>query len=383
MKRFFPGAGRLRWALLATTLLFHGAGWADEAAVRRASDALVQAWNRHDVEAWSSMLTDDVWYTETADPWERMKGRDKVVGVFTSNVQTSDLAWQIGRVRTRPDGVIGVTLVQIVSYLPKADGKYKSVFTSDPSYARWRLEPDGRWRLAFFTSHKGAALAAIKQDEESPRVASASPPPVPPARSAPSPHPDGSEPAAYTAFWGRYAQGCNYCHGRPPALPSSDSASRIVAVGAAQPSGAALRVAMQRHGLGGTMDTVLADPALTDDELETVRRYLVDVRDGGTTATVEPVAHGVVRYVELRNERSSRDPPARIVELRTGGPFLIDRPGTTCRIGKALPGQTTCRVALRTVSGTTAAAAGALLWRFARSPGLEPQRRQIALRSGG
>ncbi len=381
MKRIFPFAAGLRWALFATSLLVHGPGWADEGAVRQASDALVQAWNRHDVKAWISMLTADVWYAETRDPWERMKGREKVVGVFSPNVESSDLAWQIVHVRTRPDGVVGVVLVQKVSYLPRTAGKYKAVFTSDPSYARWRREPDGRWRLAFFKSHKGTALAAMKQDEELPRVASASAPPASAARSTPTrtPGTNGSEPPAYSEFRGRYAQGCNYCHGRPPALPSSESASRIVAVGAAQASGAALRVAMRRRDLGGTMDTVLADPALTDAELDAVRRYLIDVRDGASLTTVEPIAPGAVRYVELRNERSSRDPPARIAELRVDGGFLVDVPASTCRIGKLLPGQTACRLALRTASSSAASASGTLLWRLAPSNGLEPRPRRIAL----
>ena len=383
MRRILPSAPGVRWALFPMFLLLCGPAAADEAAVRRASDALVQAWNRHDVKAWSSFLTEDVWYTETRDAWERMKGRDKAVEVFAANVQTSDLAWRIVRVHTRPDGVVGVVLAQQVSYLPKTGGTYKAVFTSDPSYARWRREPDGRWRLAYFTSHKGTALAAMKEDDDLPHVASAVAPPAPAVRSKPPPAPGTGEPAAYTAFWGRYAQGCNYCHGRPPALPSSESGSRIVAVGAAQPSGAALRMAMQRHGLGGTMDTVLADPALTDAELDAVRRYLIDVRDGGSPATVESVAPGAVRHVELRNERSSRDPPARIAELRIDGPFLIDAQASTCRIGKPLPGQTACRVALRTASDHTAAASvGTLIWRLAPAQGLEPQPRRVQLRDG-
>lgn len=60
----------------------------------------------------------------------------------------------------------------------------------------------------------------------------------------------------------------------PPGLPSSEIASRIVAVGASIADGAGLRAAMGRKALGGTMDHVLADPALTDAALEAVRRYL-------------------------------------------------------------------------------------------------------------
>ena len=40
------------------------------------------AWNRHDVKAWSSMLTEDIWYTETTDYYEKMKGKKGVVHFF-------------------------------------------------------------------------------------------------------------------------------------------------------------------------------------------------------------------------------------------------------------------------------------------------------------
>ena len=55
---------------------------ADEAAVRQASEALVQAWNRHDTKAWSAHLAEDTWYTDVDDTYERYKGRDQAVGRF-------------------------------------------------------------------------------------------------------------------------------------------------------------------------------------------------------------------------------------------------------------------------------------------------------------
>ena len=62
-----------------------------EAAVRQATTAYVQAWNRHDVKAWSEFLTADTWYAETEDFYERFKGREKAVGWFAFSVQNSDL----------------------------------------------------------------------------------------------------------------------------------------------------------------------------------------------------------------------------------------------------------------------------------------------------
>lgn len=261
-------------ALTLAALLLVGPARADEKAVRSAVQALVEAWNRHDPKAWSAHLAEDVWYTEADDKlYQRFKGRDKAVSVFSYSIENSDLQWEIVRVKARPDGVVSVILVQRVSFLPKVDGKYKSVFTSDPSLVRWRRDADGRWRVVFFTSHKGWALAEIRKDDEGGAAPAASAPAAAPKASLPR-GASGGEPAEYTAMRSRFAQGCNYCHGRPPGLPSSEIASRIVAVGASIADGAGLRAAMGRKALGGTMDHVLADPALTDAALEAVRCYL-------------------------------------------------------------------------------------------------------------
>src|SRR5512132_224159 len=55
---------------------------ATEASLREAMRKYVIAWNRHDVQAWSSFLTEDIWYTETTDYYERLKGKKGVVLFF-------------------------------------------------------------------------------------------------------------------------------------------------------------------------------------------------------------------------------------------------------------------------------------------------------------
>lgn len=379
-----PDMGTIRRALLAAlglaALLLSEPARADETAVRSATQALVEAWNRHDARAWSTHLAEDVWYSETWDTYERFKGREKAVGSLSYSVENSDLQWDIVRLKTRPDGVVSVVLVQRMSMLPKADGKYKAVFTSDPSIARWRRDADGRWRVAFFTSNKGWALAEIKKDDEG-QVAAAAPAPAP--RPATPRGATAAEPAEYTAFWGRGAQGCNYCHGRPPVLPSSEVASRIVAVGAATTDGAGLRAAMQRKELGGTMDAVVADPALTDAALDTLRRYLVDVRDGALPEQLVFDAPGAMHELQLRNERSSRDAPAKIALLRVSGPFGIDAQRSTCRRGSTLAGQSACRLVLRAAPGAAPSAKGAVELQLAPTTGLKPRPRRTALRIGG
>lgn len=127
------------------------------AAVGSAIAAYVKAWNSHSLPAWSAFLTEDVQYTEATDFYERFKGRDKVIGWFEYNVKNSDLAWEPLRMKTQADGSVSVLLRQRMSMLPVKDGKYASVFDSDPSLARWRQE-GGQWKLFFFTSHKGWAL---------------------------------------------------------------------------------------------------------------------------------------------------------------------------------------------------------------------------------
>ncbi len=366
-------------------------GWADEAAVRSASQALVDSWNRHDVKGWSAQLPEDVWYTETNDSlYQRFKGRERAVGLMSYAIENSDLQWDIVRLKTLPDGLVSAVLVQRVLNLPKTAGQYKSTFTSDPALARWRRDADGRWRLVFFTSHKGWALDEIKKDDEGNAASSASAstpgtvmPAPPPTRIAAPPRGTlGSEPKEYTAFWGRFAQGCNYCHGRPPALPSSDVASNIVAVGAATRNGSELRAAMQNKKLGGTMDHIVSDAQLDDTALEALRRYLVDVRDGGLPELLAFEAAGGMHELTLRNERSSRDAPAQIAILRVTGPFKVDTERSTCRRGGLLAGGATCRVTLQASSKARPEEVGFLDIQFAPSKGLEPKLRRSALKIG-
>lgn len=122
-----------------------------------------RAWNLHDANAWSSFLTDDIWFTQARDSYGRQKGRDNAVDLFKSNFLDSELAQQVVRIRMMPDGTATVAMSEVLSYLPKTDGKYKTVFESDPVISRWRKE-GGTWKMFFFTSHKGWALDQLKKD---------------------------------------------------------------------------------------------------------------------------------------------------------------------------------------------------------------------------
>jgi ketosteroid isomerase-like protein len=362
-----------------------------ETAVRQATERLLDAWNRHDLAAWSALLTEDVWYAETDDVfYKRSKGREQVIGRFAFELRNSKLHWELKQVRLLPDGGVAVVLSQRKSTLPGADGQAAMSFDSDPSYARWRRDGGG-WRLAFFTSHRGWALAEIKKDEAPPAsLASASAaaavglPAAATPGAASTPAADQltvasstGDPPAYTRGWGEWSQGCVYCHGRPPLLPHSEPASRIVAVGAAQPDGAALRQAMSRPALGGPMNRPLADPELTDEQLETIRRYLVAVRDGELPATLEAPPNGT-QAVTFRTLRHDRDPPVRIAELAVSTGWRIER-SSRCRLGLALRGQQNCTLVVRRLAGTSTD--GELRIRLATTPGLEPRARVLRLQA--
>ena len=111
--------------------------------------------------------------------------------------------------KTRPDGVVSAALIQRVLNLPKTDGKYKSVFTSDPSIARWRRDADGRWRLIFFTAHEGWAPGRDQEGRggRNGRYCRCTRTQFPGSgcHPAPSARRVGSEPKEYTAFWGRFS----------------------------------------------------------------------------------------------------------------------------------------------------------------------------------
>jgi ketosteroid isomerase-like protein len=136
---------------------------ATEASLREALRKYVDAWNRHDVKAWSNMLAEDIWYTETTDYYERMKGKKAVLDFFSDNVKTTDITWDINKLRMMPDGTATVVLRHVSLVPPKVNGKYKLTFESVPSVSRWRYERGG-WKMFFFTTHKGMAVDAMKKD---------------------------------------------------------------------------------------------------------------------------------------------------------------------------------------------------------------------------
>jgi hypothetical protein len=339
---------------------------ADEAGVRAALAACVEAWNRHQPKTFGDVcLTEDVWFGEVDDSfYKRFQGREKVLGTFGYNIESSDLQWDVVRLKSRPDGTVAVELKQRVGILPRKQDGYAQTFDSQPALARLRRE-GGAWKVFFFTSHAGWARALL-QELDKPAATDPSPVATTPAPAVKSDErvPPGTEPPAYSAQLGTRGQSCFHCHGQRPTLSEDGDRGRIVASGAAAVDAAALRRAMTTPRAGGQMDNILADPALTDERLDAIRLWMRALRDGRAERAGDRIV--------IHNPRSRRDPPARLALLRAEGGWRLPSQ-TGCREGVALEGGTQCEIRL------PAGGTGALVFRFAPSEGLHPQEVRLAL----
>ena len=335
---------------------------ANEAGVRAALQRCVDAWNHHEPPAFGDCLTEDVWFSEADDSfYQRYRGRAKVLGTFDYNIRSTDLEWEVVRIKALPDGGAAVQLRQRIGILPRTPTGYTKMFDSDPAFARLRQD-GGTWKLYFFTSHAGWARSLL-QALDQPAPAAATPPASAP-RVADKPVPPGMEPPAYTMQFGIHSASCFHCHGRRPTLSEDGDRGRIVSAGGGASDAATLRLAMTTPRAGGIMDYILADPALSDERLDSIRLWLRTLRDGH--------AERVDDRVVIRNLRSERDPPARLDLLRAEGGWQLPQ-DASCRAGSALAGGAQCDIRLPQGS------VGALVFRFAGSQGLEPQEVRLPL----
>lgn len=336
----------------------------DETGVRSALAACVESWNRHEPKAFGDVcLTEDVWFSETDDSfYQRFRGRAKVLGTFGYNIQSTDLQWEVVRVKALPDGTAEVQLKQRVGILPRTQGRYAQTFDSDPSFARLRRD-GGAWKIFFFTSDAGWARSLMRPSAGPATAPTAAPKPAL-AATADAPVPPGVQPPAYAIQFGTFSESCFACHGQQPTVSEDGDRGRIVASGAAAADAAALRRAMTTPRAGGIMDRVLADPALSDARLDSIRLWLRAMRDGRAEQKVDRVV--------IYNPRSERDPPARLALLRAEGAWRLPK-DANCRQGAALKGGTQCEIRVPPNSR------GTLVFRFAASTGLQPQEVRLAL----
>lgn len=361
--RFRNGAARLA-AVAAVLASTHGNTQPsiDEAAVRAALAQCIEAWNRHDPNAFGeACLTEDVWFSEADDSfYKRDVGRARVLGRLDYNIRNTELQWEVVRVKPLPDGAVGVQLKQRIGVLPRTPSGYSQAFESDPSFARLRRD-GATWKVFFFTSHKGWARALL-QASDNPAPAAATPAATP--ATADRPVAPGAQPRAYSMQLGTLGTSCFHCHGNTPVVSEDGDRGRIIASGAAAETAAALRQAMTTPRAGGQMDNILADPALTDDRLDAIRRWLRVLRDGHAERQADRVV--------IRNQRSERDPPVRLALLRAEGGWRLPSVAG-CRQGMVLKGGRQCEIRL------PPGRQGALVFRFAASAGLEPQPVRLAL----
>jgi uncharacterized protein (TIGR02246 family) len=153
---------------LGSPALVRAQAGAEEQKLRDVLKRYQAAWNQHDLKAWSAFLADDIWFTQTfsratTTRSEKMKGREVAEALFRSTFLPSDLSLEVRKIRMMPDGTATVALREVVSHLPKEEGKYRAVFESDPVISRWRKEGN-TWKMFFYTSDKGWALAELKKD---------------------------------------------------------------------------------------------------------------------------------------------------------------------------------------------------------------------------
>lgn len=346
----------VRPLLAAAASFFAAAASADDAGVRAALVACVEAWNRRAPAAFGDVcLTEDVWFSESDDSfYKRFQGRAKVLGLLDYNIRNTGLRWDVRWIRPQPDGTVAVQLTQQV------EASANQRFTSDPSFARLRREGKG-WKLYFFTSHEGWAKALIAALDAPPAAAA---PKAPAATLRIAAKVPGTEPPAYTTQFGSSGLSCFHCHGSVPSVRDDPKRARMIAVAADAADGAALRRAMDEPRLGGIMRMILAEPTLTDEHLDAIRPWMRAIRDGR--------AERAGNRVSIHNERSSRDAPARLARLRAEGGWKLPT-NAGCRPGAALAGGTHCELTVPPGSR------GALVFQFAASKDLEPQEVRVPL----
>jgi uncharacterized protein (TIGR02246 family) len=337
---------------------------ADEAEVRAALARCVAAWNSHDPKAFGdACVTDDVWFSEGDDSFYRRNiGRAKLLGMFDYNIRNTDLQWEVTRVRPLPDGAVAVQLKQRVGVLPRTANGYAQTFDSDPSFARLRRE-GGVWKVFFFTSHERWARVLL-QDLDKPAAAATAQSTTAAIPAVDPPAAPGTQPRAYSIQFGVSGLSCFHCHGNKPVVSEDGDRGRIIAAGAAAETAAALRQAMTTPRAGGSMDQVLADPALTDERLDAIRVWLRVLRDGHAEQQADRIV--------IRNPRSDRDPPVRLALLHAEGGWQVP-PSAGCRQGSSLNGGAQCEI--RVPPGSR----GTLVFRFAASEGLDPQAVRLTL----
>ena len=172
---------------------------------------------------------------------------------------------------------------------------------------------------------------------------------------------------------------CAGCHGSPrPSLGSG-----IVPAGSLATSGADLRAIMTAIG---TMPEILSSTTLTNTDLNIIRLYLKDVRDGavsGTTtfgSSVDGVA-GLTRDFTITNERPE-DATFMTAPQGSNGEFAVIA-GGTCSGATTLTEGSSCTVRMQFTPSGIGARSGSLIFRINNRVGITSQQVSLSLSGTG
>jgi ketosteroid isomerase-like protein len=133
-----------------------------EAAVRRALAQFLAAWNRHDLAAWSEMLSTDVhWVFPNSNS---KRSRDVVATYGSQRMRIYDVDFSVRRIKLHDnDTRATLTLGGQERELPVRDGKYVRIWNRDLLLTRWRLE-DAHWRLYYWNDNTFESAALAKEE---------------------------------------------------------------------------------------------------------------------------------------------------------------------------------------------------------------------------
>lgn len=200
--------------------------------------------------------------------------------------------------------------------------------------------------------------------------------------------------AAPPAQWGTNYGGytCAGCHTSdglattPPLLPPS---SNIVPHGAAATSGSDLRTIMTN---AGTMSGILGAASLTDSELNVIRLYLINVRDGGlavalgSSTAFGTAAIGSAGSVQTFTITNEREVAATFAAVPSGSnsEFSVVGGGTCpANTVTSIASQASCTVNVQFFPTGSGARTGALRFTLNSPTGITAQQVSLALSGNG
>jgi ketosteroid isomerase-like protein len=102
---------------------------ADEEAIRKVLATYVETWNRHDIEAWGRLFTDDVDYVNRAGGWwkgnrENVEGHQVIHSFLRPDTAIVHATWEMTGF-TRPSGEIVKDFKGIIGMvMVKQDGDW-------------------------------------------------------------------------------------------------------------------------------------------------------------------------------------------------------------------------------------------------------------------